>query len=362
MQDEAPIVTTRPSLPPVPEEQFEVETTNATCRSTQTSSIDAGTSCHASASSTRASWESLCLKHPIPGLTGKKTVALFVRGPPPPHYSPDMLTNVIQMPVLSYESHEEWQIVFRTITRSTREKTPGSLYGRGNAEWIKNNSPGSVRSHKGTDLADIESAALINGYISPSDDTGPLHCRRTLDQYSYYMLETTERRDKDQVVYRWAEKQRKANQPRESTSWETSQQGDSTLSRENLPSDSTLRNSTPIVMIDQLWLWVLPNGTKLHPFALKTNYLFTDNVGTVITSLPNTHRPSEKYNIRTLLSREIERNQKRSAIQGPGDLVGIVLETCLDVMTREGPSGVKLQECFQSSINAIVSVILRHGI
>lgn len=268
MQDETPIVTTRPSLSPVPEEQLEAETTNATRRSTQTSSIDARTSRYASASSTRASWESLCLKHPILGLTGKKTVALFVRGPPPPHCSPDMLTNVIQMPVLSYESHEEWQTVFRTITRATREKTQGSLYGRGNVGWIKNNSPGSIRSHRDADLADSESA-LINGYISPSDDTGPLHCRRTLDQYSYYMLETTERRDKDQVVYRWAEKQRKANQLRELTSWETSQQGDSTLSLENLPSDSTLRNSTPIVMIDQLWLWVLPNGTKLHPFALK---------------------------------------------------------------------------------------------
>ncbi|KAK5654263.1 hypothetical protein OQA88_7438 [Cercophora sp. LCS_1] len=184
---------------------------------------------------------------------------------------------------------------------------------------------------------DVESP-LINGYISPLEDTGPLHCRRTLDQYSYYMLETTERRDKDQVVYRWAEKQRKANQLRDSTSWETGRQVGSTsrLALGNLPSnDSALRNnSTPIVMIDQLWLWVLPNGT-------------------VITSLPNTHRQSERYNIRTLLSREIERNQKRSAIRGPEDLVGIVLETCLDVMTREGPSGVKLQECFQSSINAI---------
>ncbi|KAK0643778.1 hypothetical protein B0T16DRAFT_188724 [Cercophora newfieldiana] len=311
-QDDAPILTSRASLPSVPEEQFEAETTHSTRRSTQTSSIDAEASRHASSSSMRTSWESLCLKHPISGLAGKlKTVALF-------------------MPVLSYESHEEWKLVFGTITaHATREKTPDSLYRRGNSGWIGNNSPGSVRSHKDTE------SDLIDGYISPSDDTGPLHCRRTLDQYSYYMLETTERRDKDQVVYRWAaEKQRKASQPGASTSWEPSQQGDSTLSSENLFSDPALLNSSPIVMIDQLWLWVMPNGT-------------------VITSLPNTHRQSEKYNIRTLLSREIEKNKKRSAIRGPEDLVGIVLETCLEVMTREGPSRVKLQECFQSSINAI---------
>ena len=70
--------------------------------------------------------------------------------------------------------------------------------------------------------------------------------------------------------------------------------------------------------------------------------------------MPNTQRPSEKYNIRKLLSEEIETNKTRNAIRGPEDLVGVVLETCLDIMTREGPSGVKLQECFQSSINAIV--------
>ncbi|KAF1992710.1 hypothetical protein P154DRAFT_452242 [Amniculicola lignicola CBS 123094] len=143
---------------------------------------------------------------------------------------------------------------------------------------------------------------LIEGYI-PKSAKKPLHCRRTLDQYSYYMLETTDRRDEDQVVFRWAKE----------------------------------RSQAPILMVDQLWLWVLPD------------------VGTVITSLPNTHRPSESFDIRKLLSAEILRNKERDAIQSPDDLVGIVLSLCLNIMTRVGPSGVKLHQCFQSSINTIVS-------
>lgn len=181
------------------------------------------------------------------------------------------------MPFLAYESHEGRRKIAKIINR--------------------------VRDAKADTVLGDKDSALIKGYISSS--TGPLHCRRTLDQYSYYMLETTERRDKDQVVYRWAKKLGKP------------------------------KKEVPILMVDQLWLWVLPDGT-------------------VITSLPNTYKPSETYNIRKLLSEEIETNKARSPMQDPGSLIDVVLKTCLDIMTREGPGGAKLQECFQSSINTIV--------
>ncbi|GAB1309927.1 Ankyrin repeat protein [Madurella fahalii] len=180
------------------------------------------------------------------------------------------------MPFLAYESHEGRRKIAKIINQ------------------VRDSNADTVLSDK--------NSALIKGYISSR--TGPLHCRRTLDQYSYYMLETTERRDKDQVVYRWAKSLGKP------------------------------KKEVPILMVDQLWLWVLPDGT-------------------VITSLPNTHQPSETYNIRKLLSEEIETNKSRRAIQGPDSLVDVILKTCLNIMTREGPGGVKLQECFQSSINTI---------
>ncbi|KAK4677382.1 hypothetical protein QC764_405710 [Podospora pseudoanserina] len=189
---------------------------------------------------------------------GDKTLALF-------------------MPYLAYESHDGRKKMAAMINRVNDNRT---------------NAPLSRRE-----------SALIDGYIH-AHDVLPLHCRRTLDQYSYYMLETTERRDKDQVVYRWATKHGKP------------------------------KNTAPILMVDQLWLWVLPDGT-------------------VITCMPNTQKPSEQYNIKKLLSREIETNKARQAIQSPDSLVEMILKICLNIMTRQGPGGVKLQEAFQSSINTI---------
>jgi hypothetical protein len=82
--------------------------------------------------------------------------------------------------------------------------------------------------------------SLVLGYL---DSERPLHCRRTLDQYSYYMLETTESRDIDQVVYKWARKQQERQ-------------------RANLASSNPDRRpkNRPILMVDQLWLWILPDG------------------------------------------------------------------------------------------------------
>lgn len=60
-------------------------------------------------------------------------------------------------------------------------------------------------------------------------DDIPLHFRRTLDQYYYYTLPTTEARDTDQVISRYFEK-----------TW---------------PEDENL-----VLMVDQLWLWILDEG------------------------------------------------------------------------------------------------------
>ncbi|KAB5586057.1 hypothetical protein GE09DRAFT_51240 [Coniochaeta sp. 2T2.1] len=65
----------------------------------------------------------------------------------------------------------------------------------------------------------------------------PLHIRRTLDQYYFLTLADTSKRDRDQVVYR-------------ATNWGLKQ-----------PS----RNAR-IVMVDQLWLWILDDHTIISAF------------------------------------------------------------------------------------------------
>jgi hypothetical protein len=67
-------------------------------------------------------------------------------------------------------------------------------------------------------------------------DEVPLHFRRTLDQYYYYNLLTTEARDTDQVVSRYFKK-----------IWPEKE-------NENL-----------LLMVDQLWLWILDEGLRF-PF------------------------------------------------------------------------------------------------
>lgn len=59
----------------------------------------------------------------------------------------------------------------------------------------------------------------------------PLHIRRTLDQSYFLTLEDTRARDKDQVVY-----------------------------RETREGKSHHARNTRIVMVDQLWLWILDNS------------------------------------------------------------------------------------------------------
>ncbi|KAK9426595.1 hypothetical protein SUNI508_00122 [Seiridium unicorne] len=65
------------------------------------------------------------------------------------------------------------------------------------------------------------------------DRKPPLHIRRTLDQYWYPILDNTSERDRDQVVYR------------------------GTISKSL---------STRVVMVDQLWLWILDDNTIITSF------------------------------------------------------------------------------------------------
>jgi len=54
----------------------------------------------------------------------------------------------------------------------------------------------------------------------------PIHIRRTLDQSYYWTLKDTETRDRDQVVYRWTNKEEHPSKPQ-------------------------------LVMVDQLWIWII---------------------------------------------------------------------------------------------------------
>ncbi|KAK4164695.1 magnesium transport protein cora [Cladorrhinum sp. PSN259] len=78
----------------------------------------------------------------------------------------------------------------------------------------------------------------------------PLHPRRTLDQAYYGALRSTTSRDRDQVVYRGT-----TAEPHDCVGMEVC-----------LQCKEDVRKTSRIIMVDQLWLWILDENTVLTSF------------------------------------------------------------------------------------------------
>ena len=92
---------------------------------------------------------------------------------------------------------------------------------------------------------------LIHAYLL---EPSPLHPRRTLDQF-YYPTSNTSSRDQDQVVYRYYRKH-SLSEPK-------------------------------ILMIDQLWLWILDTGLIAAPYFDFFQFNFSQTLSSLV-SPPNT--------------------------------------------------------------------------
>lgn len=77
---------------------------------------------------------------------------------------------------------------------------------------------------------ELENRLIQHGLDTDSSSEPPLHIRRTLDQAYFLNLKDTSERDKDQVVYRATKRPFR---------------------------DPGSGNVTRVVMVDQLWLWIL---------------------------------------------------------------------------------------------------------
>ncbi|KAG9252182.1 uncharacterized protein F5Z01DRAFT_682702 [Emericellopsis atlantica] len=110
----------------------------------------------------------------------------------------------------------------------------------------------------------------------------PINCRRTLDQFGYPSLRDTRGRDDDQMLYkltkerenRYGEHQRdmyaQSLNSRSASygshrSWRERLAGLDDLQAEQEPEDDTIRNGN-VLMVDQLWLWVMHSHTLLSFF------------------------------------------------------------------------------------------------
>lgn len=129
-----------------------------------------------------------------------------------------------------------------------------------------------------------EEETLVQAYLHHDP---PLHIRRTLDQYYYYMLEDTRLRDADQVVTRWAR-------------------------------DKLHKNRHNILMVDQLWIWVVKGK---------------DGPDRVVSCFPE--RQGCASGLLDYLQRNIlhHNTDKRQPIKTTADLVAQIVTTCSDVFS-----------------------------
>ena len=96
----------------------------------------------------------------------------------------------------------------------------------------------------------------------------PVHCRRTLDQYGYPSLRNTSVRDADQILYKRTKYDADAQPPKELTMKHKLQTSRAAAARQ-----SSMPNANDavakVLMVDQLWLWIVDNKTVITFFAPK---------------------------------------------------------------------------------------------
>ncbi|KAM6511718.1 hypothetical protein FALCPG4_016717 [Fusarium falciforme] len=152
------------------------------------------------------------------------------------------------------------------------------------------------------------------------DQKSPLHVRRTLDQFYYHTLTDTDERDKDQTILRYF--------------------NDKSL---------RVRGFKPgLTMVDQLWMWVLPEIGRSPP--------------TVITAFPqrcNRMTSSTSKGMTVLIANIIER-ARELAVRTHGELTEVIAGECskiyLDATSDRKPP-IQFLEIYNTSIGEIVRAL-----
>ncbi|PCG95219.1 Hypothetical protein PENO1_074590 [Penicillium occitanis (nom. inval.)] len=173
-----------------------------------------------------------------------------------------------------------------------REKSNEQKNGQCRADYPPNESYGlNIQSNNRDDtvlrIPEFETSKNLPQQNMPTDTALVVF-------FSYYSLDSTERRDMDQVIYRWAKK------------WHG-----------YIPA-----KDRPILMVDQLWLWLLNDGGFRS---------FVPNLASAV--------------------KEELKNRERPFIESAEDVAHMILRTSINFFKREGPTESKFQDCFVSSIN-----------
>ncbi len=96
----------------------------------------------------------------------------------------------------------------------------------------------------------------------------PVHCRRTLDQYGYPSLRNTAVRDGDQILYKRTKMDADVQTPKETSMMHKLQSSRAAAARQSAMPNAD-DGVAKILMVDQLWLWIVDNKTVITFFPPK---------------------------------------------------------------------------------------------
>lgn len=162
---------------------------------------------------------------------------------------------------------------------------------------------------------------LIQGYLNGSP---PLHTRRTLDQFFYHGIDTTDR-DRDQVVYRYCKREKVERK---------------------------------IFMVDQLWVWVLGKGRSYLRLLCVLLEVADWCEELIITSFPQRWQQPKNDPLNVLDGIIEDMNAKtRPPIASVYDLAMLITSRCCGMFDRHRMDKENFQflDMFESSIGLVVS-------
>jgi hypothetical protein len=114
---------------------------------------------------------------------------------------------------------------------------------------------------------------LLREYLH---STPPLHPRRTLDQSYYWTLKTTKKRDRDQVVYRGTAPQKEFmhHHSCDKAKKEACDHRHCDWTPGCNQCQHDIRRVGRVVMVDQLWLWILDASMSHQLFVLQVSSFY----------------------------------------------------------------------------------------
>ncbi|ORY60875.1 uncharacterized protein BCR38DRAFT_442746 [Pseudomassariella vexata] len=165
----------------------------------------------------------------------------------------------------------------------------------------------------------------------------PMHPRRTLDQAYYWTLNTTRSRDRDQVVYR-ATTAHAADFHR----WDPKKGWEDHKSNAQRPCDGcteSIKKVSRVVMVDQLWMWIL-------------------DARTIITCFPKRYgsNKNDSSGVHKSVRRRIAEGRHKQ-VKSVFDLALIILEECSNTFfdrTRTSDKQPQVLDAFSEAIGNVM--------